>query len=159
MLNILVDGESSINILYDHAVDRIVDAPELARRLINSQTQSLLYEFDRSEAHSPGTLEFPVHADPFNVVIEFCVLDAQSLYNAILGRPWIYMMRAILFTHHQLPKYPIKSGMANIRGGQVMSRTIAIVARKRSTRAQKTSREGHDEDFPMDKKKKTIANQ
>jgi len=43
---ILVDGGSSVNILYDHALDRIDDTPELARKLIIPQTQSLLYGFD-----------------------------------------------------------------------------------------------------------------
>jgi len=75
---ILVDGGSSVNILYGHALDRMENTPELARKLIIPQTQSLLYGFDRNEARSPGMVEFPVRADPFNVVTEFNILDVPS---------------------------------------------------------------------------------
>ena len=112
---ILVDGESSVNILYSHALDRMKDTPELARKLIIPQTQSLLYGFDGNEARSPGAVELPVHADPFSVFIEFCITDVQSPYNAILRRPWIHMMRAVPSTHYQLLKYNI-IWADNIRG-------------------------------------------
>ena len=99
-LKILVDGRSIINILYGQTLDRMEDTPELAQKLIIPQTQSLLYNFDGSKARSPGMIEFPVCADLFNIITEFCVLDVQSPYNTIFGRPWIHMMRAIPFTRH-----------------------------------------------------------
>ena len=129
---ILVYGGNSINILYEHALDRMEDTPELAGKRIIPQTQSLLYRFDGSEARSPSTVEFLVQADPYNIVTEFCVLDVASSYDAILGRPWIYMMRVVPSTHHQLFKYPTPSRMANIKGDQAISRTITAVTRKRS---------------------------
>ena len=51
--------------------------------MILPQTQSLLYGFDGSEARLPGTVTFPVRADPYNIVTEFRVLDVKSSYNAI----------------------------------------------------------------------------
>jgi len=60
VLKILIGGGSGVNILYGHDLDRIEDTPELARKIIISQTQSLLYKFEGSEARSPGTVEFPV---------------------------------------------------------------------------------------------------
>jgi len=75
VLKILADGGSSINILYGHALDLMEDTPELAQKLIIPRTQSLLYRFDGNEACSPNTVEFPVRADPFNIVIKFCILD------------------------------------------------------------------------------------
>jgi len=62
------------------------DTPELAQKMILPEIQSLLYEFDRSEACSSGTVMFPIRADPYNVVTEFCVLDVESSYK-ILRRP------------------------------------------------------------------------
>ena len=84
VLKILVDVWSSVNILYEHSLCRIEDTPELARKMIIPPTQSLLYGFDKSEALSPSTVKFPVRADSYNVVTKFCVLDVESLYNAIL---------------------------------------------------------------------------
>ena len=75
----LVDGGSSVNILYGHALDQMEDTPELARKLIIPRTQSLRYGFDGNEARSPGIVEFPIRADPFNIVTEFCILDPSPL--------------------------------------------------------------------------------
>jgi len=88
MSKILVDGGSSVNILYGHALDKMEDTPELARKMILPQTKSLLYGFDRSEAREPRTVMFPVRVNPYNVFTEFYVLDVESSYNAILMRPW-----------------------------------------------------------------------
>ena len=60
MSKILVDGGSSVNILYEHALDQMEDTLELARKMILPQTQSLLYVFDESEARSPETVMFLV---------------------------------------------------------------------------------------------------
>ena len=87
MSNILVDGGSSINILYGHDLDRMEDTPELARKMILPKTQSLLYGLNGSEERLPGAVTFLVRADLYNVLTEFCVLDVESSYNAILGRP------------------------------------------------------------------------
>ena len=138
--------------LYDHALDRMEDTPELAQKLIIPQTQSLLYGFGSSEVRFPGTVEFPVRTNSFNVVTESRVLNIKSPYNVILGRPWIHMMRVVMSTHHQLLKYPTPSGMANIRGDQVMARTVVVVAQKRSSWVQKTYRACPNEDSLMDKK-------
>ena len=54
------------------------DTLELAWKLIISQTKSLLYGFDKNEACSPSTVEFPDRTDPFNVVTKFCILDVSS---------------------------------------------------------------------------------
>ena len=84
---ILVDKGSYVNILYDHALDQMRDTLELARKLIIPQTHSLLYEFDGSKARVPNMVKFSVHADPFNVVTKFCILDVHSPYSVIFRRP------------------------------------------------------------------------
>ena len=63
------------------------DTLKLARKMIILWTQSLLYVFDGNEARPPGIIEFLIRAYPYNVIIEFCVLNVTSPYNAILGRP------------------------------------------------------------------------
>jgi len=128
---ILVNGGSSVNILYGHTLDRMDDTPRAGPKII-SQTYSLLYEFYGNEARPLGMVEFPVRADSLNVIMEFNILDVPSPYNASLGRPWIHMMRAVSFTYHQLLKYPTPFGTANIKGDQAMARTVVAVVQKRS---------------------------
>jgi len=126
--------------------------------MIILKTLSFLYGFDGSEARSPGTVESPVRADPYNVITEFCVINLESPYNTIIERPWIYIIRAIPSTYHQLLKYPIPSGMSNKGGDQAMARAVAAVAWKRSGWAQKASRASPNEDSLADKKHR-IADQ
>ena len=49
--------------------------------------------------------------------------------------------------------------MAKIRGDQAMAWTVAAMTRKISDRFQKASRTGPNENSPMDRKKKKIADQ
>jgi len=129
---ILVDRGSSVNILYGHALDQRENTPELAQKLVIPQSQPLLYRFNENGARSLSTVEFPFRTDPFNIVTEFCILDIQSPYKAILRRPLIHMMRIDLSTYHQLLKYPTPSGMANIRDDQAMAKIVVVIAQKRS---------------------------
>jgi len=79
---ILVDN-SSVNILHGGALDRIEDTPEVARAMINPQTQSNLYGFDRNETQSLGNDSLPDRVDPYNVTAEFFVMDVESPHNAV----------------------------------------------------------------------------
>jgi hypothetical protein len=60
------------------------------------------------------------------------VVDLPSPHNIILGRPWLHMMRAVPSTYHQLERYPIPAGTADIRSDQGVSRSCAAIALKRS---------------------------
>ena len=84
---ILADEGSSMNILYGRALDRMEDTPELARAMINHQTQSHLHGFDGNEMRSPSIISFPVRADPYNVIMEFYVVDVESPIMRYSGDP------------------------------------------------------------------------
>jgi len=84
---ILIDIGSSINIMYRSALDRMKDTLEIACAMICPQFQSSLYEFDENETRSFGMISLPISADPYNFIMEFYVIDVESLHNTILGRP------------------------------------------------------------------------
>ena len=67
---ILIDRGSSINILYGGALDMMEDTPEAGWKMINCLTQSHLYGFDENKTCSLGIISLPVHADPYNSLIE-----------------------------------------------------------------------------------------
>lgn len=48
-------------------------------------------------------------------IVEFVVVDGASAYNAILGRPYIHDLQAVLSTLHSRMKYPIKNGVGVVR--------------------------------------------
>jgi len=82
------------------------------------------------------------------------MVDVESPYNAILGRPWLHMMKVVPFTYHQLVQCPTLIGTTDIRGDQAMSRTIFAIARKKSGLRPKTAKIASNEDFPTVKKQK-----
>ena len=86
MSKILVEGGSSINILYKGVLDKMENTLETIRVMINSQIQSHLNGFDRKETRSAGTILFPVCTNPYNIITEFDMVDVESPHNVILRR-------------------------------------------------------------------------
>ena len=58
--------------------------------------------------------------------VSFIVVEAYSLYTAILARPWLHAIRAILSTLHLKVKYPTQERVWELVGSQVMARQYLI---------------------------------
>ncbi|GAV76922.1 hypothetical protein CFOL_v3_20395 [Cephalotus follicularis] len=52
----------------------------------------------------------------------FLVVDTPSPYNAIVGRPGLNLMEAIVSTRHLLMKFPTRFGVGEVRGDQQAAR-------------------------------------
>ena len=63
-----------------------------------------------------GEISLRVYIDAATSLEKFGVLDCQSPYNVILGRPWIHNMRAVPSTFHQCVKISTKYGITTVRG-------------------------------------------
>ncbi|KAK0602487.1 hypothetical protein LWI29_033942 [Acer saccharum] len=114
---ILIDNGSSCNILFNSALREMqVDESKLSRRT------TMLTGFSGEQKSTLSEIVLPVYAEGVNLYINFLVLDCQSPYNAILGRPWIHELKAIPSTYHQLIKFPIKWGVKEIKGEQRAAR-------------------------------------
>ena len=115
------------------------------RALINYQTQSNLY---RNETRSPNTISLPICDDPCNVITEFFVIDVESPHNVILGRPWLHIIRVVPFSYHQLLWYLTSTGIADIRGEQIVAQSIVAITRKKSGWVAKNARIASNQDQP-----------
>ncbi|GAV74238.1 hypothetical protein CFOL_v3_17718, partial [Cephalotus follicularis] len=56
------------------------------------------------------------------VEMTFLVVDAPRPYNAIVGRPGLNLMEAIVSTRHLLMKFPTRFGVGEVRGDQQAAR-------------------------------------
>ena len=54
------------------------------------------------------------------------MVDAFSSYTAIMGRPWLHSLGAVLSTLHQKVKYPSGGQVLEIVGSQSMARQCLI---------------------------------
>ena len=52
------------------------------------------------------------------VIAMFIVVGSFSPYTAILGKPWIHAIGVVPSTLHVKVKFPIKHGVAVVRGNQ-----------------------------------------
>ncbi|XP_030963828.1 uncharacterized protein LOC115984992 [Quercus lobata] len=62
------------------------------------------------------------------VEVDFIVVDAYSLYTAIVARPWLYALGAVSSTLHQKVKYPSEGQVKDIVGNQIMARRCMMAA-------------------------------
>ncbi|KAJ9536816.1 hypothetical protein OSB04_un000040 [Centaurea solstitialis] len=65
-----------------------------------------------------------------NKQTKFNVVDCQSAYNVILGRPWIHEMKAIPSTYHQKIKFPSPWGIQEIASENKVARECYKITMK-----------------------------
>ena len=54
------------------------------------------------------------------------MVDAFSLYTAIIGRPWLHTLGAVSSTLHQKVKYPVGNQVLEIVGSQSVARQYLV---------------------------------
>ncbi|XP_028053805.1 uncharacterized protein LOC114258143 [Camellia sinensis] len=75
-----------------------------------------LYGFNTNPEYPLGKITLPVRAGSRTVEVEFLVVKLPSPYNAIMGRTWLHLMKAVPSTYHQLVRFPTGHGIEEIRG-------------------------------------------
>ena len=60
------------------------------------------------------------------VEVNFIVVDAYSLYTAIVGRPWFHALGAISSTLHLKVKCPTRDGIGELVGSQSMAQQCLV---------------------------------
>ena len=87
-----------------------MDTPEAARAMTNRQTQSYLYEFDRNETRSTGTISLLVSADPLQHYHEIHVVNGRVPLQRDTRETWLHTMKVVPSTYHQMVDIPLQLG-------------------------------------------------
>jgi len=126
---ILVDNGSSSNNIFQTAYQDLgLEESTLTRKV------TPLIGFSGEVKQTAREAILPVYAEGVNMSIKFLVVDCQSAYNMILGRPWIHAMGAVPSTLHQMVKFPTPWGIRIIRGDQENSRSCYQTTLKGKTK-------------------------
>ncbi|GAV81405.1 hypothetical protein CFOL_v3_24860 [Cephalotus follicularis] len=133
MKRILIDSGSLADILYKHAFDQL-RIPTDQIKHVNTPLLGFVGEM----AYPLGSIDMSVVTGTTlcqtNVDMTFLVVDTPSPYNAIIGRPSLNLMEAIVSTRHLLMKFPTRLGVGEARGDQQAARqcykTVIIGKRK-----------------------------
>lgn len=69
-----------------------------------------------------GEISLPTYAQGVNLLEKFLIIDGDSTYNIIMGRPWLHDLKAVPSTYHQVLKFPTSWGVEKILGDQTTAR-------------------------------------
>ncbi|GAV71049.1 hypothetical protein CFOL_v3_14543 [Cephalotus follicularis] len=121
MKRILIDSGSSADILYKHAFDQLRISVDQLKPM-----KTPLVGFAGEMVHPLGSIDLSVVTGTAprqtQVQMTFLVVDTLSPYNAIIGRPGLNLMEAIVSTRHLLMKFPTRFGVEEARGDQQAAR-------------------------------------
>ncbi|KAK2996844.1 hypothetical protein RJ639_025975 [Escallonia herrerae] len=63
-----------------------------------------------------------------NLMLDFVVVKIPSAYNAILGRPALNRLQAIVSTYHLKMKFPTEHGIGEVKGDQTTARQCYVTS-------------------------------
>ena len=120
---VMVDQGSAAEIMYLDLYKGLGLKPE------DLTTYNLpLVSFEGKMVVPKGHIRLPMQVGTDVVEMDFIVVDAFSLYTAIMGRPWLHSLGAVSSTLHQKVKYPSGGQVLEIVGSQSMVRQCLITA-------------------------------
>ena len=110
---ILVDNESSIDILYYQAFQKM--------SLKNSDLRpspNLIYGFTEDSVTPMGVIILPRTVGEYPrescVITDFLMIDQPSTFNTVLGRPSLRALKATASIYHLLMKFPTPNRVGQV---------------------------------------------
>jgi hypothetical protein len=120
---VLIDQGSFVEVMYQELYENFgLGESDLAN------FTSPVFGFSGESTTPLGKTTFPVLARSVNLQMEFIVIQAPSPYNAIMGRDWLYRMKAVPSTLHQKLRFPTKDGVMEVNGDQVAEKQCVLTA-------------------------------
>ena len=97
---VLIDPGSITKILQLLAFKQM----KLSLGMLNSAVR-VLSGFTGATTITLGNITLPVKAGPITQQVLFSIVENLGPYNSIMGRAWLYSMKAIPSTYHQMVSY------------------------------------------------------
>ena len=139
MKRVMVDQSSATEIIYPNLYKGLsLKAEDL------TPYSSPLVSFEGKIIIPKGQIRLPVQTGSEVVEVDFIVVDAYSLYTAIVARPWLHTLGAVSSTLHQKVKYLSKGQIKEILGDQSVVRQCLVAAIQHKPEAESSTHEGKD---------------
>ncbi|KAK3033121.1 hypothetical protein RJ639_036480 [Escallonia herrerae] len=136
---VLIDNGSSAEILFYDAFKKMNIPTDRLRKM-----DTPLYVFSNHPVAAEGIIALPVAIGTppaqANFILDFVVVKVPSAYNAILGRPALNQLQAIVSTYHLKMKFPTEHGIGEVKGDQTIA-CQCYVTSCRSKKAKKVDSE------------------
>ncbi|XP_070036621.1 uncharacterized protein [Nicotiana tomentosiformis] len=118
---VLVNPRSLANIIQW----RVLEQAKLTGSIIPAT--KLLAGFNLASVTTRGEILLLTNAEGVIKTTLFKVVNGDTGYNIILGRPWLHEMKDVPSTYHQLLKFPTPKGITQIRGDQPAAREMNVI--------------------------------
>ncbi|KAK3021961.1 hypothetical protein RJ639_045656 [Escallonia herrerae] len=124
---VLIDNGSSAEILFHDAFKKMNIPTDRLRKM-----DTPLYGFSNHLVAAEGIITLPVAIGTppaqANFMLDFVVVKVPSAYNAILGRPSLNRLQAVVSTYHLKMKFPTKHGIGEVKGDQTKARQCYVTS-------------------------------
>ena len=123
---VLIDNGIAAGIIFKSTLERMK-----LGGLRPTLTQTPLFGFIGEKVMTEGIIDLPVtFGTPGGIeavhMVQFLVVDQESPYNVIIGRPTLNRLRAITSTYHLLVKFPTENGIGIMAGDQSQARVCYV---------------------------------
>ncbi|XP_016451092.1 uncharacterized protein LOC107775822 [Nicotiana tabacum] len=119
---IMVDVGSNACIIHPRVLTQMKLDDKIVPRCI------ILTCFNNAVERTSGEMTLPVLVGGVTLETTFHIMDQDTAYNAIIGRLWIHIMRAIPSSLYQIIKFPTPCGIFSIRRERRISREYYRIA-------------------------------
>ncbi|KAK2999486.1 hypothetical protein RJ639_024303 [Escallonia herrerae] len=124
---VLIDNGSSAEILFYDAFKKMNISTDRLRKM-----DTPLYGFSNHPVTAEGIIALPVAIGTppaqANFMLDFVVVKVSSAYNAILGRPALNQLQAVVSTYHFKMKFPTKHRIGEVKGDHNTARQCYVTS-------------------------------
>ena len=119
----LLDNGSSLNVMPMSTLLRLpIDLSDMKK------SQMVVRAFDGTKREVLEKIKLSIQVGPCTFDFEFIVMDINSSYNCLLGRPWIHMAGAMPSTLHQKVKFVVEESLITMVAEKDMIATTTVSA-------------------------------
>ena len=94
---------------------------KLSLGMLNSVGR-ILSGFNGATIVTLGDVMLPVKARPITQQVLFSIVEDLGPYNAIMGQVWLYSMKVVPLTYHQMISYLTNVGQVDLLSSQLTTR-------------------------------------
>ncbi|KAK3022920.1 hypothetical protein RJ639_046464 [Escallonia herrerae] len=124
---VLVNNGSSVEILFYDAFKKMNIPTDRLQKMVTP-----LYGFSNHPVAVEGIISLPISIGTpptqANLMLDFVVVKVPSAYNAILGRPTLNQIQAVVSTYHLKMKFPTEHRIGEVKGDQTTARQCYVTS-------------------------------